>query len=147
MNVETITESMALTEGADLWIIKNDPSNKWWKKLDFASGYLFSKNYFKSKKETPSELINIIEATRLNVLDRVNVQNYILLGTQDHFLNRWTLVWNNINETQLVDSLLELSQSLKFDSIRIFHSSGTIMKILKTRPSASSLNISYIENT
>ena len=76
MNVVSITADEAFNEGADLWVIKNNPKEFWWPKLDFATHYLLSENFFKTTKAIPSQLINILEATKLNTNTPVNLKNY-----------------------------------------------------------------------
>jgi hypothetical protein len=136
-----------LAAGAELWVIRNDPKLPWWSKLDFHSAYLLSENYFRPKKQIPPQLLNIIEATRFDTFSQPSLQNYVLLGTEDHFFNKWILVWSQLKEAELADSIAELSGKLKFSSVRFFSDSEMLTSALLTRPSASSLNISFIENT
>ena len=146
MNDVKLSEAEALTAGAELWVINNDPSLSWWSQLDFLSGYLFSQNYFRTVKETPSELINIIEATNLETSVNQNVHNYVLLGTEDHFLNKWTLVWNNLTENQVAGVIAEMAPQLNFSNVRLFSHQGSLLNALKARQTASLETISFIEN-
>lgn len=147
MSVAKLSEQEALSAGAELWVIRNDPSLAWWSKLDFLSAYLLSENFFRPKKQVPAQLLNILEATRFDTFSQSSLQNYVLLGSEDHFFNRWLLVWNQLKEEELAVSIAELSAKLKFSSIRIFSDSKSLTAALLARPSASSLNISFIENT
>lgn len=147
MSVAKISEQEALSAGADLWVIRNDPSLTWWPKLDFLSSYLLSENYFRPKKQVPAQLLNILEATRFDTFSQSSLQNYVLLGTEDHFFNKWLLVWNQLKEEELADSIADLSAKLKFSSVRFFSDSKSLTTALSARPSTSSLNISFIENT
>ncbi|MGZ3690132.1 MAG: hypothetical protein ACXVAX_01430 [Pseudobdellovibrio sp.] len=140
-----LSEDQALSSGAELWVISNDPSLNWWSQLDFLSGYLFSQNYFRTVKETPSELINIIEATNLETPTSQHPHNFVLLGTEDHFFNKWTLVWNNLNESQLAAIITDMAAQMNFSNVRLFSHQSQLLKALKTRQTASLLNISYIE--
>jgi hypothetical protein len=92
-------------------------------------------------------LLNISEATRFDTFSQPSLQNYVLLGTEDHFFNKCILVWSQLKEAELADSIAELSGKLKFSSVRFFSDSEMLTSALLTRPSASSLNISFIENT
>jgi hypothetical protein len=147
MSAVKLSEHEALAAGAELWVIRNDPKLPWWSKLDFHSAYLLSENYFRPKKQIPPQLLNIIEATRFDTFSQPSLQNYVLLGTEDHFFNKWILVWSQLKEAELADSIAELSGKLKFSSVRFFSDSEMLTSALLTRPSASSLNISFIENT
>ncbi|MCC2677434.1 MAG: hypothetical protein K0R29_10 [Pseudobdellovibrio sp.] len=147
MSAVRISEQEALSAGAELWVIRNDPALAWWSKLDFLSAYLLSENYFRPKKQVPAQLLNILEATRFDTFSQPSLQNYVLLGSEDHFFNKWVLVWNQLKEKELADSIVDLSVKLKFSSVRIFSDSKSLTEALAARPSASSLNISFIENT
>lgn len=147
MNVLKLTEQEAFTEGADLWVISNDPKNPWWENLDFHTHQLLTKNYLHQKTTTPAELIDIVKATSIIQLEKFNLKNYVLLGTADHFLNKWVLVHTQMPPAELADTLSELSKKLNFSSLRFFSDSQRSIEALKTRPMASSLSISYIENT
>lgn len=147
MNAVSLPIELAWSNGAEMWVIKDDPTTKWWPKLDLRSCYLLSENYFRPEKTIAEPLKNIIEATNLDVVEQSHQKNYVLLGTSDHFLNKWVLVWNNLTEGQVAETIEELSTQMKFSSVRFFSHSETIIQKLETRPSASSLNISFIENT
>lgn len=145
MSASSISEIDAFNEGAKLWIIKNDPNLKWWKRLDIHSKYLLSENYLKKERSTVSELQTIINATNLKISKSSLAQNHLLLGTEDHFLNKWILLWNDLEEAELVELICDTATQLKADTIRLF-SNPEILKKLQARPMASSLNISYIED-
>lgn len=147
MNVLKLSEQEAFSEGADLWVISNDPQLAWWEKLDFHSRQLLTKNYLHEKATPPTELIDIVKATSLNQLEKLNLKNYVLLGTTDHFLNKWVLVYTQMPAAELADTLSDLSKKLNFSSLRFFSDSQKCIEALKARPTASSLSISYIENT
>lgn len=145
MSADNISEASAFSEGASLWIIKNDPSLIWWKKIDLNSGYLLSQSLAKQKKQTVTQLQNIITATNLKLSKNNQAQNHLLLGSEDHFLNRWILLWNDLDESELIDLIERVVTQLQVQSIRFFSDSKIISKI-KSRPSTSSISISYIEN-
>jgi hypothetical protein len=147
MNVLKITEQDAFNEGADLWIISNDPKLPWWEKLDFHSRQLLTKTYLHEKTNPPSELIDIVKATSLNQPEKIKLKNYVLLGTADHFLNKWILVYTQMPAAELADTLDDLTKKLNFTSLRFFSDSQKCIDAIKARPTASSLSISYIENT
>ena len=145
MSENNTTEATAFSDGASLWIIKNDPSLFWWKKLDVNSRYLLSQSLLNQKKQTLTQLQNIITATNLNLPKSNYDQNQLLLGSEDHFLNKWILLWNNLSESELVELVERVATQLKAQSIRFFLDAKAIPKI-NARLSASSINISYVEN-
>ena len=147
MNALKLSELEAFAEGAELWIISNDPQLSWWEKLDFQSRQLLTKNYLHEKTTPPSELIDIVKATSLKQSEKLNFKNYVLLGPADHFLNKWILVHTKMQATELADTIDDLSKKLNFSSLRFFSDSQKCIDALKARPTASSLSISYIENT
>jgi hypothetical protein len=146
MSALSLSEADAFTDGAQLWVIKNDPALFWWKKLDVHSKYLLSENFFKIAKSTASELQTIINATNLKMPLSSNSFDHLLVGSEDHFLNKWILLWNELSENELIELISKTSTQLKSNSIRLF-SNSEIVAALQTRPTTSSLNISYIENT
>lgn len=146
MNENSLPEAHALNAGAHLWIIKNDPDLYWWKKLDLNSKYLLSQNLRKPKQEHPIEIQKILNATDLSLQQSEYTRNSLLLGTGDHFLNTWLLLWENLSDAQLVNLISMTTTQLKTDSIRLF-SHSHIFDQLATRLTASSMTISYIEKT
>ena len=146
MSALSLSEADAFSEGAKLWIIKNDPKLGWWKKLDLHSKYLLSENFLKKEKSTVLELKTIINATNLKMSPSSMTQNHLLVGTEDHFLNKWILIWDKLSPNELIELVSKTSVQLKTDSIRLF-SNSEIIAGLQARPTTSSLNITYIENT
>ena len=133
MRANSLAEGNAFSEGSSLWVIKNNPSLIWWKKIDLGSKYLLSQNLLKLEKGNPSHFNNDTH------------RNHFLLGSEDHFFNKWILLWNTTDEMELVDNILKTCVTLHSTSIRFF-SDSNIIKEIEARPSASLLNISYIEN-
>lgn len=145
MSVSNIFESNAFCEGASLWIIKNDPTLFWWKKIDLHAKYLLSESLLKNKRPPPAELQNILDATNLKLSKLKYSHDALLLGTEDHFLNKWVLLWDNLSDNELIDFIETASLQLRAPSIRLF-SDVKILPQLKSRLSTSSITISYIEN-
>ena len=145
MNVSKIPASQALNAGADLWVIKNDPSLQWWAKLDFLSHFLLSQVSLKPEKSTPAALQNILQATSFSTRSTVHIQNHVLLGSEDHFLNKWVIAWSG-SEEELTDVICDAVIHLKVGSVRIFSHAGAVIEKLEARPTARSLTITYIEN-
>lgn len=145
MNAHNLSESNAFSEGSQLWIIKNDPSLIWWKKIDLSSRYLLSQNELWVKKNRPERIEEILTATKIDVPVKKYSSNYLLLGTEDHFLNNWILLWNDLSSSEAVHLFEKIALNLKATSVRFFSDSSLIQQF-ETRPSASSMSISYIEN-
>ena len=145
MSEINIFESNAFCEGASLWIIKNDPSLFWWKKLDIHSKYLLSESLLKKRRQTGAELQTILDATNLKLSKLKYSPDALLVGTEDHFLNKWVLLWDNLAENELLGLIESVSLQLRTTSLRLF-SDSKILPELKSRLSASSITISYIEN-
>ncbi|MEK6627953.1 MAG: hypothetical protein AABY53_04955 [Bdellovibrionota bacterium] len=145
MPAVNLSESNAFTEGSSLWIIRNDPSLIWWKKIDLSSKYLLSQNSLKSKKTVMPGLENLISMTNLKLSENNYPKNYLLLGTEDHFLNKWVLLWDELTASELNRLIEKIAAQLKITSIRFFSDSNLIPK-LEASPWAGSINISYIEN-
>ncbi len=151
MRAFNLPEAGAFREGANLWIIKNNPSLIWWKKIDLSCGYLLSQNLLKQKTPKAPQLQNIIAATNLKLSDlklseKHQPQDYLLLGSEDHFLNKWILLCNDLSPAELLDLIEKVALNLQATSIRFFSDSSLVAE-LEARPSTSSISISYIENT
>lgn len=146
MNVVEISEAEAFKAGSDLWIIKNEPNAKWWQELDFRSGFLLSQCLYHSKKTSSPKLNEILELTELAKFHFSEDEDMLLVGTSDHFLNKWVLIWNQ--EPAKVSAKLEqISASLKTNSLRFFSHSELIMGHMEARPKTSLTDITFIENT
>lgn len=146
MNVVEIAEDDAFNPGSDLWVVKNDPQNKWWQELDFKSGFLLSNCLYHSKKAPAPQLLEILEMTEMKSLKYVVDEDFLLIGTSDHFLNKWILIWNK-NATEVSAKLEKITPGLKTESIRFFSDSEAIMKSVKARPKTSLTDITFIKNT
>lgn len=146
MNASKLAEAQALNAGADLWVIRNDPGLHWWSKLDFLSHFLLSQVQLKPEKTTPQALKNILQATHFSTNSNVNIQNHVLLGSEDHFLNKWILTWSG-SENELAEVICQSALHLKVSSVRFFSHAHSILPLLEAQPTASSLTITYIENT
>lgn len=147
MSANQLSPTEAFTAGDELWVIENNTSLKWWHKLDFASGYLLTQNYLHKKQSPHPALVKILEVTHLQVQKIPKPPPYCLLGTADHFQNKWLLVWNRMSPTDLANEISRLSEKLAFTKVRFFSHSQALTQELIARPTASSLSISFIENT
>ncbi len=147
LNTLSLKPEQALDVGSDLWVIENNVNSIWWQKLDFYTQFLLTKTQLHKKTECAPELLRIIEATNLPVKQQNYSDQFILIGTENHFLNKWVLLYQNVEPASLVHEIIKLSDSLKFSSLRIFTDIQVLIDNLATRPTASSLNISFIENT
>ena len=128
MNAHKLEASYAFSEGSDLWILKNEPNSIWWQKINFSCQYLLTENYFYSRKST-------------------STKSCLLLGTQDHFKNNWLLLWDHPNLSNFIPEIEKILQSLKVHSVRFFSDSQLLITQLEPRLLASSISITYIENT
>lgn len=146
MNVVEISKNDAFKAGSEIWVIQNDSLNSWWQELDFRSGFLLSKCLYRNKLQTSSKIIEILEQTQLNRIEFNEDENFLLIGTQDHFLNKWIFLWNQ-NNNQLIDKLEEIAFSQKVKSIRFFSNSENILHQMETRPKTRFIDITFVENT
>lgn len=145
MRANSIPEANAFCEGSNLWIIKDDPSLLWWKKIDLGTKYLLSQNLIKKNNQHQQLLTPTNLNTQLNLTKRNYLFNSLLLGSEDHFLNRWILLWRDLSEFELSELIESTCFSLQTKTLRFF-SDSKIIKELEARPLASSMSISYIEN-
>lgn len=142
-----LTKNEAFTAGSDLWVIENNPQLDLWHALDFASCSLLTENNLHTKAERSEALTQILEATRLETKSNTKPDSFILLGTSNHFKNKWTLLYSKTKLQDVAAELEKLESSLHFSSLRLFSDAEPLLKLLKTRPTASRLTISFIANT
>jgi hypothetical protein len=146
MNVVEISAAEAFNPGSDLWVVKNDFKNSWWNELDFRSGFLLSHCLVHTKKAFPAKITELLELTELKKYSFSEDQTNLLLGSSDHFLNKWILIWDN-NPEKIVEKLEQMALQLKTNSVRFFSDSELLMGFMEARRKTSLTNITYIENT
>lgn len=150
MPATNLSESSAFIEGSSLWIIKNDPSLIWWKKIDLSSKYLLSQNKMKSKNPMTPQIEKLVSITDVKLSENNYPSNYLLLGTEDHFQNKWVLLWDDLSAAEFIRLIEKITENLKITSIRFFSDSNLITPLitkLESSPLARPLNISYVENS
>jgi hypothetical protein len=146
MNVAELTDAEAFDKGADLWIVKNDPQSKWWQELDLRSGFLLSRCLSHHRKPMGSKVNQILEITEFPRPTSIGESENLLIGTADHFLNKWILLWQN--DPNIVDnSIEEMTKTMNFKSVRLFSDAETFLKKWKARPKSSLDDITFIKNT
>lgn len=146
MNVAELNSTEALKPGADLWVLKNDSQNKWWQELDFRSGFLLSRTLFHSPRPMATKVIEILDITELPRTQFFAEANSLLVGSSDHFANKWILLWQN-DPAEADQAITQISQTLQVKSIRLFSDSDAVLQKLKARSKSSLNDITFIENT
>ena len=146
MNVAELNSTEALKPGAELWVVKNDSQSKWWQELDFRSGFLLSKCLFHHRRPVATKVNEILEVTEFPKFQFIDNSNNLLVGSSDHFANKWILLWQD-DPAETEATIHEISQSLKFKSVRLFSDSDALLKKLKARSKSSLDDITFIENT
>lgn len=142
-----LTSANAFMAGSELWVIENNPNLPIWHHIDFASCSLLTENNLHKKTEMPDTLKQILEATKLETKLNLNLNSYVLLGSSNHFKNKWILLYTQSEPLKVADEVEKLAGTLNFSSLRLFSDSEAISRLLKARPTASHLTISFIENT
>jgi hypothetical protein len=142
-----LVAAKAFTAGSELWVIENNPNLSLWHDIDFASCSLLTENNLHKKSEIPDELKQILEATKLETKLNLKLNDYVLLGSSNHFKNKWILLYPQTEPQKVAAEVEKLAGSLRFSSLRLFSDTKAISQLLKTRPTTSSLTISFIENT
>ncbi len=146
MNAAELSNNEAFNPGSDLWVIRNNPENKWWNELDFRSGFLLSQCLFHHKKTQPVQLEEILQQTELKKITFTEDPNFLLVGSSDHFLNKWILLWDQETE-KVIDQIERISSQLKAPSVRFFSDSKELLSLIKARQKTSLTDITFIENT
>ena len=109
--------------GCDLWILLNQPDSYWWKEIDFQSAFLLSN--LNKHTENPftrsisSEVENILKETDFPKSNFKSESKLIFIATQNHFLNRWICLIDNVTDIQS-DEFANNLKNLKCNNIRFF---------------------------
>lgn len=141
--IEKITESEAFSSGSDLWVIPNNSNLNWWNELDFRSGYLFSKTVLFQKSSESVKLREVIQNTGIPKVNHPTETKSILLGTEDHFFNKWVYLIDEY-AAENIQEILKVCQKLHCNSMRFFSVSSEALQLLP-RLSASITSITYLE--
>ncbi|MBC7420205.1 MAG: hypothetical protein H7328_05705 [Bdellovibrio sp.] len=134
----------AFNAGAELWIVEDNDKDKWWNEIDFRSGFLLSACLYHNKKPVASQMNYLITETQLKVYAFAEDQNILLLGSSDHFQNKWILLWKN-DPAAVVEKLARMQSDLKIKNVRLFSPNQSLQQQIEARLSASLDQISYVE--
>ena len=145
MNVSNISAEEAFNSGSELWIIENDFKNYWWNEVDFRSGFLLSSCLYHHKKPVSSQMSQLLSETEMKSYSFNEDANTLLLGSSQHFLNKWILLWQNSPES-VAQKVQQMIPSLKVKNIRVFSQDKSLKQLLETRLTASFDQISYVED-
>ena len=143
MNADKLRAEAAFDAGADLWVLSETQSG-WWQNIDFRTGFLLSRCILFQKKEPPSKLEAILSETQIKKINFLTDAKSLLLGTENHFFNKWILVVPDKMELAVTE-ISTACDLLKIHSIRLFSPSEDLLKKLSTRLSASLNRISFVE--
>lgn len=87
---------------------------------------------------------SIVQKTETAPFDFTTPTKHLLLGTTNHFFNKWVLVLDSDIDTALPD-IQKISQQLKANGIRFFAISRNDIIETTTRLTASLPEISFVE--
>lgn len=143
MNVDKLSLENAFDAGSELWIIP-DQQNKWWQELDYHSGFLLSLCKLHQKTKSSSKIEEILKETQIEKKDFASTKKCLLVGTEDHFHNKWILVIPD-SSAQTFSEMTEILNSLKIHSIRFFSTPSALIESVSTRLLTSLNRISFVE--
>ena len=143
MNVDKISLAEAFSAGAELWIVP-DQQNELWQELDYRSGFLLSTCKSHQKPEEPFKINEIVQQTSIEKKDFSNSSKSLLIGTEDHFFNKWVLVIPENTAESLAD-FAKACDSLNVKSVRFFSTPSEVVSSFGARLSASLSRISFVE--
>ncbi len=143
MNADKLTAETAFDAGADLWVL-SEAQNGWWQNIDFRTGFLLSHCLLFQKKEPSSRLEAILTETQIKRINFSSDAKSLLLGTENHFFNKWILIVPDEMELA-INEISTACDMLKVHSIRLFSPSEDLLKKLSARLSASLNRISFVE--
>jgi hypothetical protein len=144
MSASKLSPDQAFSPGADLWVIEDNSNDHWWNEIDFRSGFLLSSCLYHHKKPVANQITTLLTETALKSYSFQEDENLLLLGSAQHFHNRWILVWKNQPDSA-VKKISQMANELKIKSIRIFSPDLKLNQLISARLSASFDQITYVE--
>ena len=131
----------AFSPGYNAWLVSQNPNSKWWKEINFQTGFLLSRLLHDKKTPRPLELQKIIDETQMPVSNFQIESNVVFIGTQNHFPNHWLCVIDESTKWS-EEHLIENLKRLKCSSVRVFAP-------LKVTPSLKSSfpNIDFVSDS
>lgn len=142
-SITPLSADDAFCAGSDLWIVRNQQS-QWWQAIDFKSGFLLSSSLLFKKNNNTPEVQEIVAKTESPVFDFKNNDTDLLLGTANHFFNKWVLVLDGDLESKLPE-IENISRKLQAKSIRLFGFERNEILDTTTRLSTSLPQITFVE--
>lgn len=143
MSADKLSAESAFSEGSELWILPMTQNN-WWQRLDFQSGFLLSECLLHQKKEASLNLAAVLKETEIKKMNFLSSKKSLLVGTENHFFNKWVLLVPEENESAFTE-IAEVCDSLKIHSLRFFSASESLIQKVLARPSTSLNRISFVE--
>ncbi len=143
MNVDKISTDQAFTAGSELWIVP-DQQNQMWQEIDFRSGFLLSTCKAHQKTKAPLKIDEIRQATLIEKTDFSTPAKSLLIGTEDHFFNKWILLVPE-NSAEALPEIVDACKSLRVSSVRFFSTLPEVALPLEASLSASLQRISFVE--
>ncbi len=143
MNADKVTAESAFSAGSELWILPMAQNNLW-QQIDFQSGFLLSQCLLHQKKEASLNLSSILKETEIIKVNYSSSKKSLLVGTENHFFNKWVLLVPTEDEVALKE-IVEVCDSLKIHSLRFFSASESLIQKVLARPLTSLNRISFVE--
>ena len=143
MNADKLYAEAAFDAGADLWVL-SETQNGWWQNIDFRTGFLLSHCVLFQKKVPSSKLDAILSETQIKRINFSTDAKSLLLGTENHFFNKWILIVPDKMELAVTE-INAACDLLKVHSIRLFSPSEDLLKKLSARLSTSLNRMSFVE--
>ncbi len=143
MNADRLAADAAFEAGADLWVLSSGQTS-WWQKIDFRTGFLLSQSLLFQKKEASNQLQSILTETQIAKINFSTATKSLLLGTENHFFNKWVLIIPEEIETSATE-IHRICDSLKIHSVRFFSPSKALLTKVSARLSTSLNRISFVD--
>ena len=115
-------QSSAFLPGSDLWALASLTDSQMTQKLDWLTGFSFSKTEMKKAQALPAVIQSVVTACELPSLGNFeNRSAWSMIPTEKFFPNRWTLIFGGEPNAKIwTESLYQAWEKLGFCSLRIF---------------------------
>lgn len=102
-----------------LWVVVEDPTNFWWQKLNYNSGFLFSEIHRYRKTAQPVELTRLVQEVKWPAHSYAMKKPWTLIGCKNHFEADWIFLIHDLAEFKHQD-LEKIVDQLSIKNMRCF---------------------------
>ncbi len=117
--INIIPPSLALTSGADLWVVSDSQHSRWNQKIDWYIRFQMRKNNLQKRKTTSKEMKTLLEKHKIQINEWNLKKTSPLLVESSQFLPTYSVLELAYRD-DWSQSVYEIWKSMRTPSLRIF---------------------------